>query len=818
MANSRNGEIEKRSSRTPAWALVGVAIVAPQILGGATPRTELAVLALACAACICAMVSLHGSRRPFGVMPFAGWAGLTATAWTCVQILPLPAKWLFTPESLRGRELAALAGLLDLDSSRATLSWAPGSTRASLALAATLTALLLASVAVSRAGHRDFLVRGVAASSVVMALVALAHGLLRLDRVFDWYLPQQARPPILLAPLMNSNHLAGHLALGFPACLAFGLRAKRVDERIAWLGLAFIVLTTGMLTLSRGGVAALGIGGSGYLLIHLLRPPRQEQQAPRRLVIALASTVAVVVLAAYFTADLVAEEFVGADSRAKVSSFKLFLPLLAENRWAGMGRGALGDASSSVVAGNTRALYAENLPLHWALEWGVPAAVLIAGLLLISLAQLRPRRTSEWALLAGLLALVAQNMVDFSLELAGVSCVAAIALGCLLSREPTRAGALRWLPRPELRTAGKLGCAVAFAALLGALGPLTTKSRPELRARLEATLDSDQGTFDAAQHAALTLYPMDRAFIVLGAARAVRKDSRDALRWLNLSMDVAPSWAAPHIQAAYWLESRGKLSQGAFEIQLSFERDVAPTWAPADAFLKRNPKAFLAREMLPEGSGQRRWIAESLTTSLFKYATGEETQKFVDYVLSEYPDSGPAHARGVDLALRQDDLALAQERAAKMLEDCGETPQSMATLLRVLVRAARPSDALRAFDAAPPTVRADKDVMLEALAAAGASFNVARVSALTEDLFAHYGTTAEMRAGLHWHASVQFEGVGELGQALSHAQRAYELSNDPAMLERVHGVARRAGIMQVAMRAATELCHVGHRREVYCQR
>jgi hypothetical protein len=811
-------EGSSRSYAGPAWTLAALAIVAPQLLGGATPETELVILALACAAALWTSASLRHRRSTLGNATAAALAGWVAVGWTFLQAFPLPCGWIAAFQPLRTHVLHEAVAIGVLDSPLCTLSWAPGSTRVSLALGAALTAILLASIAAARAGGRDVLMRGVALSSCVMAVVALAHTAVRAERVFDWYAPQQAKPPILLAPLMNSNHLGGHLALGFPMCLALGLRSKRVDERLGWLGLAFIVLTTGFFTLSRGGTAALVAGGGGYLIVHyaLYSGPRALH---RRLPLLLLACTAMFAVAAYFTADLLAVEF-GSEgaSSAKLSVMAELLKLLAQHPLVGVGRGALGDASASVISGNVRVLFAENLPLHWTLEWGIPAAVAILLLLVISVSTVRPRRSKEWALALGLVVLTLQNLVDFSLELAGVGCVAAVALGTLLGPIPSHEP-LKWLPRPPLRTALTASSAIAMLALASAALLMTRESKATLRARLENSLEDVSETFPATLQVALRHYPVDPTFSVFAAAQAVNTNDRTAPRWLNLALLLAPGWAMPHIEAAYHLERRGAFSQAAQELRLAFERDPGAASSSAGQFLRRHASAQHAYEMLPDRGEKRQWIAESLAGALIAaHAARDESEGFLRSVLNAFPRSPVAHARYVELALEAGDLQLALNRANEMRKKCASDPRGTATLMRVLTAARQPAMALREFERAPALIRTDYGVLLEALAAAGATADSARLTTLTDEALARYGASAQARAALHMGASLQFGVAGNLGQALVHAQRSYDLSGELSALEHVHNLAKQAGISHVALRAATELCHVGHRGQTYCLR
>ncbi|MDB4990184.1 MAG: hypothetical protein JWN04_5362, partial [Myxococcaceae bacterium] len=523
-------------------------------------------------------------------------------------------------------------------------------------------------------------------------------------------------------------------------------------------------------------------------------------------------------LASYFTADLVAAEFDGTGATtSKLKLMKDLLPLLRQHPWIGVGRGALGDASPSVVSGSVRALFAENLPLHWALEWGVPAALLVLALVAGSLVQVRPRRGEDWALALGFLALCAQNLVDFSLELAGVSCVAAVALGTMVAREGARERPSRF-SMPTLRSLAPASCIAAMVAVSAAAPLLVSGGRVGLRDQLLTKLDDAGRVFSPLLGGALDYYPLDPNFIVLGAAHAVRHDDRAAARWLNLAMTVAPGWSAPHVQAAYFLERQGATSQAALELRLAFEADAEQTAEHARQFLQRHPSVRYAFEMLPDVSELRQLIAEALAGDLLSAPVSRsDFESFLRYMLEQFPSSTYAHARYVGLALEDRDLDLALQRALTMLERCPADPLSTATVMTVLVRAGRGKEALERFERAPDEAQTDRNLLFVALEAAGAARDRAALDRLVEDTFARYGTTAQARADIHRYVSTQYEAAGVPGLALSHAQQSYDLTGDLGMLERVHELAKQAGMTQVALRAATELCHVGRHREAYCQ-
>jgi hypothetical protein len=744
-------------------------------------------------------------------MPIAALGAALAVGWTLVQLIPLPCSWVTWAQPERAEVLAELAVLGVVDAERCTLSMAPGATLGALAHAMTLCALLVAASAVSRAGERETLLHAVALSSILMALVALAHLVFALDQVFGLYAPRGAKPGLLLAPLLNANHLAGHLALGLPLCLSFGLSGKRLDVRIVWLAAAFVVLATGMLTLSRAGICAL-VGGAGACLFMHARKSWPKVSGTRAAVVAAGATL-LIGLASVASIDLVAREFhIDEQSFGKLGVMRSLLGLVVAHPFAGVGRGALGDVSPSVVAGNVRVPQAENLPLQWAVEWGVPIAATLLLAIVCSVLALRLRRAHDWALAAGLAALCLQNLVDFSLELAGVSCVAAVAFGSLLGRE--RPEALPWLPRPRLSAATLATAIAAVAATIWAAPSLTSRSKDSFTRTLTALSETRDPAFLSTLAQAFRGYPMEPMFVVLAATQAVKTDQRVAPRWLNLAMSRAPEWTAPHALAAYHLERRGQVDQAAIELSMVLERQPEHGWTQTCGLLQRHPSASVAHALLPPRSRHAAWIADHVASCLVRSGAAD-AEDFVITLGRDYPRSAFIHTQLIYLALRRKDERLAINRAWAMLRALPEEPASTAALINTLVQTGHADEALLVLNAAKSGVRAARGVLVEGLSAAAMAKRGGLLQELANELIETSATTT-LQAEAQWVVSTRYEWYGSLDKAIAHAQLSYERSGDPTVLERVHALAMRAGIARVALRAAAELCHVRHQGDSYC--
>jgi tetratricopeptide (TPR) repeat protein len=783
-------------------------VVAPEVLGGVTPETELAILIGAVLVGAVASVIVSRSRHDLGLVPMASIGMAIAVTWTFVQLVPLPCGFIAQAFPERIEIMHELVKLGALDTLRCTITGAPGATRAALALAATLLQLVLTAVALSRAGHRRVLLQGVAMSSLVMALVALTHVVVDADKVFGLYAPRHAHPGLLLAPLLNANHLAGLLALGFPLCLSFGLTEERLEARIGWLAGGFIVLVCTMFTLSRGGAGAIVFGGGGYLLFHVLR--RRRSGISTKTKIAAGAGLVVACLSAYLGADLVADVF-----RAEGASLeKLNLPaqlfaLARKHPWLGVGRGALGDASPGIFSGAAWVLYAENFLAHWSIEWGIAVTVIIVLPLAGSIVRVRPRRRQEAALAFGVVALILQNLVDFSLEIAGVACAAAIAFGVLISREH-RLGALR---RLRLQTFQPISVLATGAGLLFAAPVLTKEARPNIRLALEQSLNTDPHVFDLKLSRGLRQYPLDPALIVYGSAGAIRTRRRNAAKWLNLSMRVAPHWFGPHLQAAYYFEQLGRLDEAAVEFGLAADIDYHQWWSPVCEFVNRHPRAELALASTALGTFRRLSLDRVLACL---GPTPKEAEHFAKLALAEDPSLVSAYLLLARSAAQRKDEEEARGMLTQALRAGRPDARVWATYLNVIADLGHGREALAQYAKLPATASNERSVIWAAAQIAADLEDARTLEPLLGKLIGRFGTTVAIRAQLEAAASRLYSRAGEPLRAVARAQSAFDALGTPELAELTHSAALRANMPGIALRMAAELCQVAYRSGWYC--
>lgn len=160
------------------------------------------------------------------------------------------------------------------------------------------------------------------------------------------------------------------------------------------------------------------------------------------------------------------------DAHSRLLLWRNVIDLIAQHPWAGWGWGELKFAHFSTLYAGPRFVEildnAHNLPLHLAVELGVPAALLIcAGFCALVLAarpwrETDPARSMAWGLLG---VIVLHSLLEYPLWYGPFQLVFGLCLGYLWPASPSAARS----PRPPRRAALALP-AVAALVLLAAVG------------------------------------------------------------------------------------------------------------------------------------------------------------------------------------------------------------------------------------------------------------------------------------------------------------------------------------------------------------
>jgi tetratricopeptide (TPR) repeat protein len=540
--------------------LCALVLIGPQLFGGAFPWSVVVIAALSLVALATALWVRRSS--PTSVIDGLLIVMCVAWLWTCLQVVPLPsgvahALSLGSVQSAERLQGLAWAGTIPL-----TISRDLGSTQLQILIGIIILAAFLAARLGGPSGLKPIAIAAVA-SALLIGLEGVAHRVSDAEAVFGIYSPRFTKPQ-LLTPLMNNNHLGGFALMG--ALIAAGLAAQRGSpSRRVWAVASSLCTITVAWTLSRGAIGGLLFGFVllGAWLIGSKRSDRRGSAIPLAVV---GAAIAGILAFAGLEPILRRFEVQGLDKLAVAAhGFRL---LEGYAWWLGVGRGAFSVAFVTEAGSLARYTHPENIVVQWMTEWGVPIAV--ALLAVLAFALWKRFRTTDQPLIAatciGIFALSLQNLVDFSLEMAGIVVVVSALLGALLPASS--------LSHSERTRRLSVAALVVFLIALGVLAPRVVESDTQsIVDRLTRSIASnDEDDFQATLSRGLALHPGEPTLALLAGTYAGSKRHRDAPRWLSVVMEEAPGWAAPHVVAARWLFERGQLDQALLEIREAEQR------------------------------------------------------------------------------------------------------------------------------------------------------------------------------------------------------------------------------------------------------
>ena len=317
--------------------------------------------------------------------------------------------------------------------------------------------------------------RLLAASWLVAALLSTGLALVQYAGTASQWVPwvSPAPPGTVYANLRQRNHFASLISLGLVALIWLAARRRGDEVPLSWawvLAAAWLGLGNG-LSSSRTGLLEL------LLLLGLFGLLWRRSQAPGLPRLLLAAGVgfvfAVLVLPWLGSADpgLLARfqrESPACTSRTALWSNVLYL--IGQQPLTGWGWGGLIYAQFITLFPGLRFCglmdNAHNLPLQLAVEFGLPAAVMVIGYLLWKLVLARPwaeqDRRRQWAW-AGLAVIGLHSLLEYPLSYGPFQLAA---LGCLLALLPTSQDAdSRWGRFWRLAAAWRVGVAIGVLAL-----------------------------------------------------------------------------------------------------------------------------------------------------------------------------------------------------------------------------------------------------------------------------------------------------------------------------------------------------------------
>jgi O-Antigen ligase len=674
-------------------ALCATAILGAVVWGGAT-RWPATIAVAAVGALALAAALLEGpARLPPLAMPLLALAALEV-----VQLVPLPPglRAALSPDSdavLR----AALRGL-EAEGHWRPITWDVPATLHDLARLLGLAALATALGRLERDDRhrlRDLLIWALVA---LLALAAAAKVGIKLPGAVK---PAAGSRALLVFSLVNPNHAASFIALALPSVL---VEAVRREGARRW-GLAALCTASNLAlvaTLSRAGIA-VGAAAELYTLYVLAR--RSKERTERRLALLLGG--GLVLAGLLFTGAMRRRLAAGLLSASATSNrwqaARDALSLIRDHLWTGVGRGSFSAvfARYGSTAGAIRFAFLENEYLQAVADVGLIGALVVAAAFAIALRRARgafqTRSLRAHAALAGLVALAAHNLVDFSWESGAVAGVALTAAAIAF-------------PGAGWRLSPRAGWALAgLAALLAALAasPLGYTVDRDIERLQRAPADARP----ALEEAAFRRHPAESHLADLAAERLLARRDPAAYPWLDRALLVGPRDVFAHRLAARGLAIAGRLDQAALELHIAFDeassRDYASLCAEAATLFPRDDQLpFAARAAPSTREGVRTYMG---------YLSGLRRFRAVEAIgaaaLETWPDDPILLSQLVGAALASHSTAGVAERAQR-LAALDPSPATARIAAEALVAAGDPAAAERVLSA-PPADTAPADLVID---------------------------------------------------------------------------------------------------------
>lgn len=767
-------------------------VVAPHLLAGATTELSAILAILVAISATATLFTLDDARFPVGTR------GLVALLTTLVvvsalQAVPLPCGFVESWLGLARVSAPYAVAHLTETSPYCAISVDPGNTLVALMQGATCLAVFAICALHCAAGGRRDIMRAVALAGLTIAVASLLHLLYDADRVYGVYAPRDlsGKP---FGPIINTNHLAGLCALTMPTMVGLGLEHEDRSARLTWLGAAIVTFVVGLMTLSRGGIAALVLGAVLCVLVVRRRKSRLSPRTTR----GVALTLAIGGLLGWFLfGDRIMHEFLVGDA-SKIDLIVSGMNHALRQGLTGHGRGAFGVAAIDVSGSGDWAYYAESMPVQWIGDYGVllgPIALVALATSVLS-ALLARDRVQRQLVAAGLFVFGLQNLVDFGVEMTGIGIVASAALAAATARRtPSTTASERSITTPR---------ALVISAVVLALALAITRSGTSLERDMRALRDSlvaqDFVDFDARVASALRMHPRNPALALYAAAAARVRDRDETVPWLNLAMRSASAWWSPHQEAARFFQQRRRFLQAAHEAKivadtsrdhgLQLACELAHRGMPARHLARIAPStapgAFLARVVTCAPAPTAASLHDTLMTWR-KPPVASFTRAFSAAVAARDPEALDALVRrGRGLHPRSATFAL---EAARALGTIGRHAEAHAELRRARGLGAPPAET-SLVEATTYAAQRDVARMRRALAA----YRDAQPSDL--DVLARAEVTT---AQLELHA-------GSPSAAIRAYERAFELNGDASHLAAIVVIAEQSRFGARGLVARRQLC------------
>lgn len=409
-----------------------------------------------------AILGAMGVAFGHGRVPWAVVVGLGLVAIAgAVQLLPLAPDRLsrISPHAIEIHRQTNLLAALHPEASL-PLSIAPERTRLGLAFLGAFGVLLVGTSRMLTRGSAQMIAGAVTMLGVTLAVVGIVQHATFNGKIYGFWDLRQGGAPF--GPFVNRNHFAGWMLMGLPLAIGFfsslvsrGMRHVKpgLRNRVLWLsspdasrailtGVAVLVMTLSLvLTMSRSGMTAL----AGAMLLAAVVMVRHQAGLEKRAVVSGYLAFVALVVVAWIGWERIAARFAEADTADLGGRPAIWADTLriAQDFWlTGTGLNTYGVSTLlyQTVMPTKHLREAHNDYLQLAAEGGIllclPVLVTIAAFTWTVRRRLLEDVGSIWWIrmgaVMGLLAIAAQSVGEFSLQMPGNAALLAVLCGVAL--------------------------------------------------------------------------------------------------------------------------------------------------------------------------------------------------------------------------------------------------------------------------------------------------------------------------------------------------------------------------------------------------
>jgi hypothetical protein len=584
---SASGKAEAAADLLLAVAVAGSMLA----IGTVYPSALVIVAAVVGSAVVIAVAGPASTVPPRFNAPAA--IAVSLAIYTLLQAIPLPIKLLTTLAPTNADVWRrALLPFGSPGPDWTTVSLDPGSSYVEVLKWLVYAGIFVLAAWMSARRGAEWGIGLVFASSVLLALVTIGHGLASATTIFGIYKPIMGVAPWHMSPLLNPNNLAGYLNLGTMCGLGL-LVARRlpVPRWTVGLGVATIV-GINLISASRAGFVVLPLGVLLFAWVHRASEKQRGEKAPRRMFPwMLAAAVGGGAVLAFLGGTTATWHELYDRNLEKLAILTWTKPLIRDHLWFGIGRGAFETVFPAYRSspGNIVFTHAENFPAQWLSEWGVPVGLGAMGMFSWTFrpATMGIRRSSTnaggWI---GVFIVLVQNLMDLALELPAVSIAVAATLGSIWGdykrRRVSRATAveIHWRSSTWMKRSLMMGTVLVFCVALVATSSAGVRDAGrdkedlyEALTRLDAKDRRAVATFRDDLRRAMLRHPAEPYLSFLGAIAATAAKDSNPVPWIQRSLERGNVNGRAHLLLADILAAKGATGQALMELRFAVNDD-----------------------------------------------------------------------------------------------------------------------------------------------------------------------------------------------------------------------------------------------------